>query len=117
MSLSANAGTCTRRGPCHPGNKQTARPFGERSEASLLGMWDRGWHAAIEQLVTARHAGVLPSTVSGPDRHQPVFLTVRSRKGSRMATPSPLKISGKVVYIDGTEAAGAKVKIIEHDLA
>jgi hypothetical protein len=34
-----------------------------------------------------------------------------------MPTPSPLKISGKVVYIDGTEAAGAKVKIIEHDLA
>ena len=35
-------------------------------EASLLGMWDRGWHAAIEQLVTARNAGVLPSTVSVP---------------------------------------------------
>jgi hypothetical protein len=34
-----------------------------------------------------------------------------------MATRSPLKISGKVVYIDGKEAAGAKVRIIEHDLA
>jgi hypothetical protein len=33
-----------------------------------------------------------------------------------MATPSPLQISGKVVYIDGKEAAGAKVRVIEHDL-
>jgi predicted acylesterase/phospholipase RssA len=35
-------------------------------EASLLGMWDRGWRTAIEQLVTAHNAGVLPSTVSVP---------------------------------------------------
>jgi hypothetical protein len=34
-----------------------------------------------------------------------------------MPTPSPLKISGKVVYIDGAAAAAAKVRIIEHDLA
>ena len=34
-----------------------------------------------------------------------------------MPTPNPLKISGKVVYIDGKEAAGAKVRIIEQDMA